>query len=115
MNPGTASSLPFEGPSPIKHLEDNSHLVVYPEHPDLAETTEESGKGSLMPWGRKTSQAEVFWKNSPAPLRRKAHTEVEPPPVQKIRAFQYLQALVCALPMGLMSIPAQALASYLRV
>lgn len=46
-------SPPLHGDSPIKHLEDNSHLVVHPEYTNLAETTEESSKGSLMPWGRK--------------------------------------------------------------
>lgn len=41
-------SPPLQGDSPVKHLEDNRHLVVYPEHTNLAETTEESCKGSLM-------------------------------------------------------------------
>lgn len=34
--------------SPIEHLEDDSYLVVYPEHPNLAEAAEESGKGCFM-------------------------------------------------------------------
>lgn len=44
--------------SPIEHLEDNSYLVVYPEHPNLAEAAEESGKGCFMSWGRNTAEVD---------------------------------------------------------
>lgn len=39
--------------SPVEHLEDNSYLVIYPEHPNLAEAAEESSEGCFMSWGRK--------------------------------------------------------------
>lgn len=34
--------------SPIEHLKDNGYLVVHPEHPNLAETAEESNKSCFV-------------------------------------------------------------------
>lgn len=44
--------------SPVKHCKDNGYLVVHPEHPNLAETTEESSKGCFVSWGVKTAEVE---------------------------------------------------------
>lgn len=46
--PPTAVTLLPSSHSPIEHLKDNSYLVVHPEHPNLAETAEESSKGCFV-------------------------------------------------------------------